>query len=71
MNCQLYSSWRLGKRKPGIITDGEGLVDSAGEGIEVRGVGLCGGVGICPGKGDGTSVIDLSDQAFWKEPVGF
>jgi len=38
VNCQLYSGWRLGKRKPGVITDGERLVEAAGEGIEVRGV---------------------------------
>ena len=38
VNCQLYSGWRLGKRKPGAITDGEGLVKAAGEGIEVWGV---------------------------------
>jgi len=38
VNCQLYSGWRLGKRKSGVITDGEGLVEAAGEGIEVRGV---------------------------------
>jgi len=38
VNCQLYSGWRLGKRKPGGITEGEGLVEAAGEGIEVQGV---------------------------------
>jgi len=38
VNSQLYSGWRLGKRKPAVITDGEELVEAAGEGIEVRGV---------------------------------
>ena len=41
MNCQLYRGWRLGKRNPGVIPDGEGLVDAAGESIEIWGVGLC------------------------------
>ena len=35
VNCQLYSGWCLGKRKPGVITDGERLVEAAGKGIEV------------------------------------
>jgi len=35
VNCQPYSGWRLGKRKPGVITDREGLVKAAVEGIEV------------------------------------
>jgi len=47
------------------------LVESSGEGIEVRGVGFCGGVGIGSGKGDDASVVDLGDEAFWKEAVGF
>jgi len=38
VNGQLYSGWRQGKRKPGVITDGQGLVKAAGEGIEVWGV---------------------------------
>jgi len=38
VNCQLYSGWRLSKRKPGVITDGERLVEAAGEGIEIWGV---------------------------------
>ena len=71
MNCQLYSGWRLGKRKPGVIPNGEGLVETAGESIEVRGVGLRRGVGVGSGKGDGVSVIDLGDEAFWEEAVGF
>ena len=69
MNCQLYICWRLGKRKPGIVTKGEGLVESAGQGIEVWGVGFCGGVGVSSGKGDGASVVDLGDEAFRKEAV--
>jgi len=38
VNCLLYSGWCLGKRKPGVITDREGLVEAAGEGIEIWGV---------------------------------
>jgi len=38
VNCQLSSGWSLGKRKPGVITDGERLVEAAGEGIEIWGV---------------------------------
>ena len=71
MNCQLYSGWRLGKRKPGVITDGEGLVEAAGECIEKRGVGFCWGVRVWPCKGDSTSVVDLSDETYWEEAVGF
>jgi len=71
VNCQLYSGWHLGKRKPGVIPDGEGLVEAAGESIEVRGVRLRGGVGVGSGKGDSASAIDLSDEAFWEEALGF
>jgi len=71
VNCQLYSGWRLGKRKPGIVPDGDGLVEAAGESIEVWGVGFGGGVGVGPSEGDGASVIDPSDEAFWEEAVGF
>jgi len=71
VNCQLYSGRRLGKRKPEIVHYGEGLVEAAGEGIEVRGVGLRGGVGVGSREGDGASVIDLSDEALWEEAVGF
>ena len=46
MNCQLYSGWRRGKHKPGIVSDGEGLAEAAGESIEVRGVGLGWGAGV-------------------------
>ena len=70
MNCQLYSGWRLGKRKPGIVPDGEGLVEVAGESIEVGGIGFCGGVGVGASKGDGTSAVDLSDEAFGEEAIG-
>jgi len=38
VNCELYSGWRLGHRKLGVITDGEKLVEAAGEGIEIWGV---------------------------------
>ena len=38
VNCQLYSGWRLGKRKPGVITNGERLVEAACEAIEIWGV---------------------------------
>ena len=71
MNCQLYSGWCLGKRKPGIIPDGEGLVEAAGESIEIGGVGLHRGVGVASGAGDSASVIDLGDEAFWEEAVRF
>jgi len=70
VNCQLYSGWRLGKRKPGVITDGEGLVEAAGEGIEIWGVGFGCGVGVGARKGNSASVVDLCDKAFWEEAVG-
>jgi len=64
VNCQLYSGWHLGKRKPGIVSDGEGLVEAAGESIEVRGLGFCCGVGVGACEGDSASVVNLSDEAF-------
>jgi len=64
VNCSLYGGWRLGKRKPGVIADGEGLVEAVGESIEVGGVGLCGGVGVGAGESDGALVVYLSDKAF-------
>jgi len=70
VNCQLSSGWRLGKRKPWVITNGEGLVEAAGEGIEVRGVGLGCGVGVGARKGNIASVVDLCDETFWEEIVG-
>jgi len=70
VNCQLYSRWHLGKRKPGVITDWEGLVEAAGEGIEVWGVGLGWGVGVGARKGNSPSVVDLCDEAFGEEAVG-
>jgi len=66
VNCQLYSGWRLGKRKPGVITDGERLVEAAGEGIEIWRVQLCGGVGVGACEGNSASVIDFRDEAFWQ-----
>ena len=70
VNCQLYSGWRLGKRKPGIVHNGEGLVEAAGESIEVWRVGFCRCVGVRACEGDGTSVVDLGYEAFREEAVG-
>jgi len=70
VNCQLYSGWRLGKCKPGVITDGEGLVKAAGEGIEVWGVSLCRGVGVGASERNSASVVNLCDEAVRKEAVG-
>ena len=57
MNCQLYSGWRQGKRKLGIRSCGVGLVEAAGESIEVGSVGAGWGVGVGDGEGYGASVI--------------
>ena len=70
VNCQLYSGWRLGRRKPVVITDGEGLVEAAGEGIEVWGVRLYWRVGVGAREGNSAAVIDLCDEAFREEGVG-
>jgi len=70
VNCQLYSGWRLGKRKPGVITDGEGLVETAGESITIWGVGFRRGVGVSAREGDSVSVVDLCDEIFPEEAVG-
>ena len=61
MNCHQCSGCRLGQRKPGIVTDGEGLVEVAGDRIEVGGVGFRRGVGIAASEGDSVSVIDLCE----------
>ena len=65
MDRQLHSCWRLGKRKPGIVSDGEGLVEAAGESIEVRGVGFSWGVGVSASEGDGVWVVN-----FCMKPLG-
>ena len=65
MNCQLYSGWRLGKHKPGTVSDWEGLVDAAGESIEVRGVGFSYRVWVSTHERDGASFVDLCNEIFW------
>ena len=70
MNCQLYRGWGLGKRKLGIVSDGEGMVEAAGESIQVQGVRLSWGVRVGACEGDSASVVDLSDEDFWEEAVG-
>jgi len=69
VNCQQYSGRGLGKLKPGVITDGEGLVEAAGELIEIRGVGFCSRVrgGAC--KGTSASVVDFCAETFRDEAV--
>ena len=70
MNCQHYSGWPLAKRKPGVISDGEGLVEAPGECIEVGCVGLYWGVGIGAREGDSSSVVNLYDETFLEEAIG-
>ena len=70
LNCQLYSGWRLGKFKPGIVSDREGQVEAAGESIEVGGVGLCGGGGVSNPERDPTSVVDFGYETFGADAVG-
>ena len=70
VNCPLYRQWRLGKLKPGVTTDREGLVEAAGEGIEISGLGLCRGVGVGACERDGASVVDFGDEAFLEQAVG-
>ena len=71
MNCQLYSGWREGKRKPGVRPCGEGLVEAAGESIEVWSVEAGGSVGVRDGEGYGASVIYLGEEALGEEAFGF
>ena len=70
MNCQLYSGRREGERKPGVGPCGEGLVEAAGDSIEVGGVGTGRGVGVRDGEGYGASVIDFGEESLGKEAVG-
>ena len=69
VNCQLYSGWRLGKGKPGVIPNGEGLVEEAGESIEVGGIGVRSSVGVGARKRNCTTVVDLRNEALWVEAV--
>ena len=64
MNCQLYSGWHQGNRRPGIVSDGEGLVEAAGDSIEVWSIGFRGGVRIGARERDSAPVIDLCDETF-------
>ena len=41
VNFQLYRGSCRGKRKPGVIPDGQGLVEALVESIEIRCLGLC------------------------------
>ena len=59
MNCQLYSGRREGECKPWVGPCGEGLVEAAGESIEVGGVGACSGAGVGDGEEYGAPVIDF------------
>ena len=70
MNCQLYSDWCLVKRKPVIVPKGEGLLEAAGETIEVQGVGFCGGVWTSACERDSTSVVALGYGAVGAEAFG-
>ena len=69
MNCQLGSSWHLGKCEPGIVPDREGLVEAAGDSIKVEGVRVPGGGGVTAGEGPGTTVINHPYESFGCEPV--
>jgi len=70
VNCQLYSSWCRGKRKPGVIPNWEGLVEVAGESLEVWGVGKSGGIGVGTGEGESSLFVNLHDDTFGKKAVG-
>jgi len=70
VNCQLYRGRRLGKRKSGILSDRDGLVEVAGESIAVRGVGFSWGVRVRAREGDSASVVDLCDEAPLEKAVG-
>jgi len=69
VNCQRYSGWRLGKRKPGVVPDGVGLVKAAGESIKVRGVGLCGGVGLVPVRETAPPLLTLRMKPFGRRQL--
>jgi len=71
VNFQLYSGWRLGKRKPEIVSDGAGLVEAAGESIKIPGLRFSWSVGVSACQGDSASVVNLCVDAFWEEAVGF
>ena len=47
-----------------------GLVEAAGDSIEVGGVGGGGGVGVCSGEGNGATIINLSDEPLGEEGIG-
>jgi len=70
VNRQLYGGWCLGKCKPGVIPDEEGLVEAVGKSIEILGVGFCGSVRVGSCEGASLSGLDLCDEAFREEVVG-
>jgi len=46
------------------------LVEAAGEGNEIWGVGFCWGVRVGAREGNSLSVVDLCNEAIWEEAVG-
>jgi len=55
----------------GLSPTGKEWFEVAGETIEIRGVGICWGVGVGARERYRASLVDLGDQALWEEPVRF
>ena len=67
--CQLYRGWRQGECSLRVGPDGEGLVEAAGESIEVWGLGGSRSVRVRACERHRTTVVDLGDETFGWEAV--
>jgi len=47
------------------------MFEAGGESLDIPGIGLCRGVGVLAREGDSTSVVNLCEEVFWEETVGF
>lgn len=70
VNCPEYRGSDLGKRKPVVISKGEGIVEAVGESNEVHGVGFSWRVGVGSCERDSILVVDLCDEALREETGG-
>ena len=64
-------SWGEDEGAPGVFAYWEGLIEGPGEGVEIWGVGCCGGGFVGDRQGDGASRVDSGGEAEGEKAVGF